>query len=146
MQGQELRDEIAMMLKALRKANYENFDLVRQKFHIAYKCSNNQDALAWNIYEQAVTVKELTAFLDEVPDDLFVRLEHDYEYGGTTISFTSEEKETDEYWHTKLTRFYNQLLYKKKQQEKELQLEPIRKKVINKEGLTIQELDFLFNK
>ena len=146
MQGQELRDEIARILKALRKAGYKNGYLVRHKYYSTYKCSNGQDALAWTIYNNEATVEELKKFLNEVPNDLLIDLYYDEDYGGTTLSFKSEVKIADEYWYIKLETFYSNLRYKQKQQEKELQLEPIRKKVLNKEELTEKELDFLFNK
>lgn len=146
MQGQELRDEIARMLKALRKAGYENRYLARHKYFTSYKCDNAQDALAWAIYDNQVTVKELKDFLNEVPDDLLVDFWYDEDYGSTTISFNTEVKISDENWYNKINELHRQLLIKNKQQEKELQLEPIRKKILNKEELTEKELDFLFNK
>lgn len=146
MHGQELRDEIARMLKALRKAGYKNHKLIRHKYFTSYKCDNAQDALVWVVYDYQVTVKELKDFLSEVPDDLLVDFWYDEDYGSTTISFNSEVKVPDETWYNKVNELHKRLLTDKKQQEKELQLEPIRKKVINKEELTIQELDFLFNK
>lgn len=146
MQGQELRDEIARMLKALRKAGYENRYLVRHKYYSTYKCSNGQDALAWTIYNEQVTVGELKKFLNGVTDDLFVDFWYDEDYGGYTLSFNTETKVSDETWYNKVNELHKQLLTKQKQQEKELQLEPIRKKVLNKEELTTRELDFLFNK
>ena len=146
MQGQELRDEIARMLKALRKAGYKNHQLIRHKYFTSYKCDNAQDALAWAIYDNQVTAKELKAFLNEVPDDLLVDFWYDEDYGSTTISFNSEVKVADETWYNNVNEVYKHLLTIQKQQEKELQLEPIRKKVLNKEELTEKELDFLFNK
>lgn len=149
MQGQELRDEIAMMIKALRKAGHKNSQIARHKYYSVYKCDNGQNALAWIIHNHYVTVKELKAFLKEVPDDLVVNLEDNNAYdncGGTYLSFLSLEKVQDESWYNTVNTFYKRLLAKQKQQEKELQLEPIRKKVLNKEKLTEKEMDFLFNK
>lgn len=147
MQGQELRDEIARMLKALRKAGYENHQLVRHKYYSTYKCSNGQDALEWTIYDNEVTVGQLKKFIDGVPDNLLINLNYDdMMFDSYTISFSTEVKVADETWYNKVNELHKQLLTKQKQQEKELQLEPIRKKVLNKEELTQKELDFLFNK
>lgn len=110
------RSELVKMLRHLRKIKPVYYELKRPNYRATYKCSNGMDAEAMYLREYN-TVGELKEFLADIPDDVFLDISTEVDYGDsgdTILRFTYNKFWDDQTYYHSIKKHYISELAKEK--------------------------------
>lgn len=113
----DYRKELVKMLRYLRKIKPMYCELKRPSYRAMYLCSNGMDAEAMYLREHN-TAGELKKFLTDIPDDVFLDIGSDGEYGNYSddviLRFTYNKLWDDQTYYHSIKKHYLAELAKEK--------------------------------